>query len=73
MGKLRKIFTPNKNFQKDLKKNTVNMKQCQAKTNGAPISLPQLTLYYSFPAGVRVRLDIVRSNKYSPPYYGKAN
>lgn len=73
MGKLRKIFTPNKNFQKDLKKNTVNMKQCQAKTNGAPISLPQLTFYYSFPAGVHVRLDIVRSNKYSPPYYGKAN
>lgn len=49
------------------------MKQCQAKTNQVLISLPQLTLYYSFPAGVHVRLDIVRSNKYSPPYYGKAN
>lgn len=49
------------------------MKQCQVKTNQVLISLPQLTLYYSFPAGARVRLGIERYNKYSPPYYGKAN
>lgn len=49
------------------------MKRCQVKTNQVLISLPQLTLYYSFPAGVRVRLGMVKSNKYSPLWYGKAN
>lgn len=73
MGQLGKILTPAKYFQKDFSRNIVNTKQCQVKTNQVLISLPQLTLYYSFPAGARVRLGIVRSNKYSPPYYGKAN
>lgn len=49
------------------------MKQHQVKANQVLISPLQLALYYSFPAGVRVRLGRVRSNKYSPAYYGKAN